>query len=708
MITRKDLGDGIAALVIDRPGDTHNFKDVKLVTLFHKLITGLIADDTIKGGVLASAKESFIVGGDLKEIRALTSSQEGLAMVERVQASLREMEKADKPFVAAINGLALGGGLEVALACNYRIGVNGRHFKLGLPETSLGLMPGAGGTQRLPRLIGLKDALPMMLDGKQLSAEQALDVGLIDEIAASDGLLDAAKEAILSGKAKAQQAWDQDNFQMPGPNCQSDDGKKILSTAWAKINRRKPGLEPALEAVMTAVEQGLEMEIDEGLTLERKFFSEVAPGKVAKNKIRTLFYGMNAANNMKDRPKDVEPYTIKSVAVIGVGLMGSGISYCAAQAGYDVFLVDIDIDAAKGGVAAIQKNVGRAVERGRQSQEKADKLLSHLTPTADYADIANVDFVVEAVSEVLPIKKAVLEQVAKTVRPGVPIASNTSTMPISELAELTDDPENFIGLHFFSPVDRMKLVEVIKGKKTNNTVLARSLDFISGIRKTPIIVNDGLGFFTSRVVTAYTGEAFTLLAEGIDPAIIDDVSLRAGMPIGPLSMADATTLTLLKDIMASLSSAKGRIGMSGMRIVEALDHLIEDFGRTGKSSGKGIYSYDDSGRHDWPGIQECFPPPETEFSRELIEKRLMHSQALETVRAMEEGIIENAIDADVGSVIGWAFPSAHGGVIGYIHTIGIQQFIAECDKLTSDYGERFTPPQLLRKMVASGKEFYDE
>jgi len=388
--------------------------------------------------------------------------------------------------------------------------------------------------------------------------------------------------------------------------------------------------------------------------------------------------------------------------------MGGGIAYTSALAGYTVYLVDVSNEAVDKGMQAITKTAARAVERGRLSQSAADALLTRLKPTTDYADFADADLVVEAVSEIREIKNAVIEKASQTVRPGVPIASNTSTMPISELAEGAARPDEFIGLHFFSPVDRMKLVEVIKGAKTSETTLARALDYLTGIRKTPVIVNDALGFFTSRVVTAYTGEAFTLLAEGISPSVIDDVSVKGGMPIGPLAMADATTLTLLKDIMASLFSGKDRIGLDGMRIVEALNRLIDDFGRTGKLAGQGIYDYDENGLKEWPDITECFPPPDQELSREEIEKRLMHSQALETVRAMEEGVVENAIDADVGSVIGWAFPQAHGGVIGYIHTIGVRQFVEECNELTEKFGVRFTPPDKLNKMVAAGEEFYAE
>ncbi|HJO85704.1 MAG TPA: 3-hydroxyacyl-CoA dehydrogenase NAD-binding domain-containing protein, partial [Rhodospirillales bacterium] len=347
-------------------------------------------------------------------------------------------------------------------------------------------------------------------------------------------------------------------------------------------------------------------------------------------------------------------------------------------------------------------------ERNRMTQKKADALLANLTPSMDYANIADVDIVVEAVAEIREIKDTVLKMAAEAVKPGVPIASNTSTMPITGLAVSVPNPESFIGMHFFSPVDRMKLVEVIKGEKTDETTLARALDFAAGIRKTPIVVNDGLGFFTSRVVNSYSGEAFTLLAEGISPFLIDDVALKAGMPVGPMTMADATTITLLKDIVASMSGSGERVGMAGMRMTEALAKLVDDYGRSGKAAGKGIFDYDENGQKEWPGLAECFTPMDPPLSREVIEKRLLHPQALEAVRALEEGIIENPIDADVGSVIGWAFPAAYGGVIGYIDTIGTRQFVAECDELAEQFGVRFVAPDMLRKMADKDEAFYTD
>ena len=702
-----DYGEGIQAIVFDRPGSPHNFMDLEVLAELHDAIRNLSTDDKVKGIVIASAKQSFVVGGDLKELQALNTPEEAARSIKIVQSCLRDLELVPKPVVAAINGLALGGGLEVALACNYRIAVKDPRLKLGLPEVSLGLIPGAGGTQRLPRLIGLAAAIPILLEDRQVTGGRALEIGLVDEIVSASELKIRSKEAILSNLALPKQPWEGDGLVMPGASLTSDEGQEILATYWAKVRRRKPGLEPAPDAILTAVETGLKLPLEAGLALEQEKFAAVAASKVVKNKIRTLFLGLNNANGMKDRPKDIEPYELKSVAVVGVGQMGSGIAYCATQAGYDVFLMEADEGSLEAGMESISNRIKGGVERNRMSAKAADKMLARLKPTTSYADIAGVDLVFEAVSEVQKIKDQVTADVCAVVRPDVPIASNTSTIPISILAGSASHPERFIGLHFFAPVDRMKLVEVIKGDRTDEATLARALDAIAGMRKTPIVVNDGLGFYTSRVVGAYTGEAFTLLAEGLSPSLIDEVALKAGMPIGPLAMADITSLTLLKDIVASINGDGTAIGLQGLRLTEALDKLTS-VGRVGKAGGGGVYDYDETGQRPWPGLSDCFPASGVLADDEVVEKRLLYSQSLEAVRAIEEGVIENPMDADIGSVLGWAFPSAYGGVIGLIDTIGTAKFVADCNVLKDLYGGRFDVPGRLRDMADRGDAFYSE
>ena len=702
-----DYGEGIQAIVFDRPDSLHNFMDLEVVAELHDAVRSLSADHTVKGIVIASAKKSFVVGGDLNELKALKTPEEAARSIKTVQSCLRDLELAPKPVVAAINGLALGGGLEVALACNYRIVAEDPRLKLGLPEVSLGLIPGAGGTQRLPRLIGLAAALPILLEDRQVTGGRALEIGLVDEIVPASELKIKAKEAILSSLALPGQPWEGDGFVMPGVSLASDEGQEILASCWAKVRLRKPGLEPAPDAILTAVETGLKLPLEAGLALEQEKFAMVAASKVVKNKIRTLFLGLNDANDMKDRPEDIAPYELKSVAVVGVGQMGGGIAYCAAQAGYDVFLLEAEQGRLEAGMESISNRIKGSVDRNRMSAKAAKKMLARLKPTTSYADISDVDLVFEAVSEVQKIKDQVTAAVCAVVRPDVPIASNTSTIPISYLAGSASHPERFIGLHFFAPVDRMKLVEVVKGDRTDKATLARALDAIAGMRKTPIVVNDGLGFYTSRVVGAYTGEAFTLLAEGLSPSLIDEVAIKAGMPVGPLAMADMTSLTLLKDIVASIKGDGAAIGLQGLRLSEALDKLTS-VGRVGKAGGGGIYDYDETGQHPWPGLSDCFPQSGVLVDDEVVEKRLLYAQSLEAVRAIEEGVIENPMDADIGSVLGWAFPSAYGGVIGLIDTIGAAKFVADCDIFKDLYGGRFDVPGLLRDMVDRGNVFYSE
>lgn len=703
----EDYGDGVRGIVFDRQGSTHNFISREVVKELHGVVRSLTLDKDVKGVVITSAKKSFLVGGDLKELRSLKSSEEAAEIISDVQACMRAIERAEKPFVAAINGSALGGGLEIALSCTYRVASDDPTVKMGLPEVSLGLMPGGGGTQRLPRLTGLAAALPIMVENRQVTPGKALEIGLVDEIVAGRDLTIRAKESIRSGVAPADQPWDRDAFNLPGVLPDSSEGIDILQAMWTKLRQKKPGLEPAPEAILEVVEKGLLTGFEEGLLLEREKFASIAASPSVKNKIRTLFVGLNEAQRMKNRPKDIHPYEIKSVSVVGIGQMGSGIAYCAALAGYEVILLEKERDRLESGVASIREKLRRAVDRGRMLPDKAEDVFARLRPSTDYSDISGVDLVFEAVSEVLDIKEKVIATVCAQVRNDVPIATNTSTIPIKTLAGSAINPERFIGLHFFSPVERMKLVEVIKGGQTDKPTLARALDVIAGMRKIPIVVNDGLGFFTSRVVASYTGEAFTLMAEGLAPDIIDDVAVKAGLPIGPLAMADITSLTLLKDIVTSIMGDGSATGLIGLRLLETLERLTEE-GRSGKDSGRGIYDYDGSGQKPWPGLADCFPPSVETLDRGIIEKRLLYAQSLEAARAIEEGVIEDAIDADVASVLGWAFPSSYGGVIGLIDTIGSAQFLTECDELKDKFGGRFEAPAIIRDMADRGMSFFSE
>lgn len=705
MFNLSHLRDGFWELRINRADRDHNIMDQWAVSELDKSVEQIGTDSEIKGVVITSAKKTFVAGGDIAEILAANSLHDARGLVERNRRCLRKLETSGKPIIAVLNGPALGGGLEMALACTGRIASAAPGVVLGLPEVNLGLMPGAGGTQRLPYIVGTEQALSITLGGKPISSREAKEIGLVDAVVAPDLLLETAIDMLANGAVDDRQPWDRAGYSGIIPEPSTKDGEHVLQPYTKRITGRAATNEPAPAAIVSAMAAGLRVDMDAALEIEQDHFAKLASGVIAKNKIRTMFFGMNDAKNMTMRPKAVPPYAISSVAVLGAGLMGSGIAHCAAKAGCSVFLLDVSQEAAEKGKASIKESCERAISKGRMTQEKADTLLELIKPVTDYTAIADVDFVVEAVSERRDIKDMVNAKAAAAVKTGVPIASNTSTLPITGLASAITEPERFIGLHFFAPVDRMPFVEVIRGKDTSDKTLARALDFMKALRKTVVVVKDGLGFFTSRVVAAYTGEALTLLAEGVDPQTIDRAAIAAGMPLGPLAMADMTSLTLLKDIYASISGDGKRQGLQGMRATEALGRMVDDFGRSGRTGGGGVYDYVDGKPTAWPDLHECFPPRTEPLADEVIEKRLMYSQALETARLIEEGVVATPTDADVGSVLAWGFPSYTGGVASYIDMIGAAEFVKECKELAGRFGGRFEPPASLLTIAAEGEEF---
>lgn len=705
MFKIQEVENGVWELGIDRPDSDHNIMDQDAVAELDSLIEKIAADDAVRAVIVSSGKKTFVAGGDLRELLEAATPDRARALVERNRHCLRRIETMGKPVVALLNGPALGGGLELALACTYRIAADSQKVSLGLPEVGLGLMPGAGGTQRLPYLVGSEQAVKMALSGKPVSAGEALALGLVDELAAPGNLMDAALAALARGDVPTAQSWDKGPFGGVIPDPETEAGRAVLGPFLRVVTGRAARNEPAPAAIVGAMRDGLATDMDAALGIEQDQFARIASGPVAKARIRTLFFGVNDAKSMAMRPKDEPAYAIGKVGVLGAGMMGSGIAHVAARAGFDVALLDISEEAAAKGKASIAKSCDTAIARGRMSREAADALLARIVPVADYATLADADMVVEAVSENLAVKNTVLGMAAAVIRPGVPLASNTSTLPITGLATPTPRPQDVIGLHFFAPVDRMPFVEVIRGEQTSQQTLARALDFMKALRKSVVVVGDGLGFFTSRVVAAYTGEALTMLAEGVDPAEIDKAALAAGMPIGPLAMADMTSLPLLKDIFASITGDGGRQGLQGMKANEALARLVDDFARAGRAGGGGIFDYPDGKPAPWSGLAACFPPRAEPLTPEIIEKRMMHAQALEAARLIEEGVVARPTDADVGSVLGWAFPSWTGGVASYVDMVGIDTFVAECDALEATFGGRFRVPEILRDRARAGEKF---
>ncbi|MCJ2877397.1 enoyl-CoA hydratase/isomerase family protein [Rhizobium pusense] len=692
-IIRRDIREGMAILTWDQPDSPVNIKSRAALAELALRIDEALSDTAVAGIVLCSAKADFVVGGDLAELQAARTAEDACALVGDLRHTLRRLESAGKVAVAAIQGKALGGGLELALACHGRVAVEGA--ELGLPEVTLGLMPGAGGTQRLPRLIGAETALSLMTSGKSISADAALELGLVDEIAALDSLVPAA--IALANRLSPRQPWDAGRKPEPlAPDA--------LAALRKRCAERSGEGDMAEAAIIDTVNQGLLLKFEAALDLEAKAFGALVASTTAKNLIRTSFYAMNRARSISSRPKDVAPYGLSTVAVVGAGTMGGGIAFTAASAGLKVRLVEVSQDALDRGMQRIGRTAERQIKAGRLTPPQASEVLSRILPQTDYSHFGDVDLAVEAVVEIEAVKAQVLTQLAGAMRPGAPIASNTSTLPISRLAQFCTRPDDVIGLHFFGPVERMPLVEVICGRETSSQTLARSLDLMKRLRKVPIIVQDGLGFYTSRVVAAYTGEAMTLIGEGVSPEVIDAAATGFGMKIGPCQMNDMTGLPLLIDIYSSLRDESRDPAVTGDRSVETLQALVAA-GRTGKREGFGIYDYPPEGDVTaWAGLSDLFPAKAAIDPAE-VKARLVYAQVLEAARAIEEGITEPA-DADVGSLLGWMFPKWTGGTVSYIDTVGVQTFVVESQRLATLYGGRFTPPRKLVEMAREQKAFY--
>jgi 3-hydroxyacyl-CoA dehydrogenase/enoyl-CoA hydratase/3-hydroxybutyryl-CoA epimerase len=702
MIREQDLGDGVVALLFACEGPVNTLNG-ELNQKLGEIVQRLVADPALRGLVIGSDKEDFIAGGDLKQLQAARDPQSVAAIVKPFLTALRLLEKGGKPVAAALPGTALGGGLELALACHHRIAAENAQARFGFPEATLGLMPGAGGTQRLPRLIGIDKAVPLMIEGKRLALKEAHALGLIDQVVPAEQLLGVAKAWVLA-YPEVQQPWDRKGYTVPGFAVQSQQGRNFFAGAWARSKKAAGGNDAAAEAILQVVQQGLERGIDAGIAIETRHFARLACGNAAKNKIRTLFTGVNRAKSMKMRPASPPASRVQQLGVIGGGVMGRGIAQVAALAGIQVKLLDVSPEAAARSRDAIAAYAAKEAEKGRLKLP-VEELLARIEPVAEYSALAGCDFVVEAVFEQIALKGQVLSQVAAVLGLQVPIASNTSTLPITSLAQSVPQPQRVIGLHFFSPVDRMPLVEVVRAEKTDDATLARALDFLKQLAKTPVVVRDGLGFFTSRIVTTYSSETLNLIGEGVPAQWIDNAAVNAGFAIGGASLAELTTLPLLKDILASMRGDGQRIANAG-NIAEPTVLKLLELGRIGKAAGRGLYDHTPEGRSVWPGLAQAFLSREAP-DEDTIRQRLFHVQSLEAVRCLEDGVLSEPLDGDVAAVLGWGYPSHLGGPFAYIDRIGARQFVAECQALARRYGERFTPPARLRQMAQANETFYN-
>jgi len=697
------IDDGIATIiwnVADRPMNVLNDASI---AAFESRVRKVIADQALKGVIISSSRPEFVVGADLDTLRGVSDPAQAMKIAGRLSSLFREIERAGKPFVAAINGSALGGGYEICLACHYRLTADNPKTQIGLPEVTLGLLPGAGGTQRLPRMIGLKNALPMLMEGRKVGVAKAKEMGLVDEVVPADGLMARARQWLLTdGAANIVKPWDKKGFRLPGGNVQSPLSWQLFMGAAAAVRGKTAGLYPAPAAIMESVYDGCHVDIDTGLKIENRQFARLAVSPQAQNMIRTLFYAIGDANKLIGRPGAVPVQAYRKVGVLGAGMMGAGIAHVSAEAGLDVILIDQSLEAAEKGKSYSAKLLEKQVQQGRLTADKRDAILATITPTTGYDKLKDADIVIEAVFEDRAVKGQVTRAAESVLPPSAIFASNTSTLPITGLAEASQRPANFVGLHFFSPVDRMPLVEVIRGHQTSEATIARAMDFVKRIRKTPIVVNDGRAFYTSRVFGTYVYEGMALLNDGVHPALIERAGTNAGMPVGPLALMDEVSLELMHKVMRQTEADLGAAYKAPPQD-PVLIKMVEQLNRLGRKSGGGFYDYAaDGSKRLWPELVRHFPRAIDHPSVDEVQKRLMYIQSIEASRCLAENIV-GARDADVGSILGWGFPAALGGVVSQVDTIGIARFVAECDRMAQLYGSRFLPPQNLRDRAALGE-----
>lgn len=710
--------DGIALVTWDMPGRSMNVFTDQATGEIDAIIDQIVADDTIKGAVIASGKQgSFTGGADLKSVSAMfedfyaevgRNHDAAIATLferaGRMSWIWRKLETCGKPFVAAINGTCMGGGFELALASHGRIAA--RSANMGLPEVKVGILPGAGGTQRVPRMMDTQGALQMLMKGSTLSADDALKMGLIDAVV-DDGELVSAAKAMLKKGVSPVKPWDEERFKLPSGPVYSPAGAKVWPAVASLYRKETSDNYPSAKAIVKCVYEGLLLPMDTALKVEQRYFTEILQTTEARMMIRSLFVSSQALAKGARRPKDVPPSELKKIGVVGAGFMGAGIAYVAAMGGLDVVLIDQEQAAADKGKAHSQKLVEAAVSKGRMAQAKGEALISRITATTDYGQLADAGLVIEAVFEDRDVKAEVTRKVAEVLSEDAIYASNTSTIPITSLAGAFPDEARFIGIHFFSPVDRMPLTEVILGEKTGDKALAVALDFVRAIKKTPIVVNDSRGFFANRCVLRYMNEAYDMLVEGVPPAMIENAAKFAGMPVGPLALNDETAVDLSQKIMKATMRDMGEdaVDPRHFKLIESMTSA----GRLGRKAGKGFYDYPEkpAKKKLWPGLKEMFAQkdPETIDFAEL-KQRFLVTMALEAARTMEEGVVTDPREADIGSIFGFGFAPYTGGTISYIDGMGAKAFVALCEKLEARFGARFAPTPLLREMAQKGETFY--
>jgi 3-hydroxyacyl-CoA dehydrogenase / enoyl-CoA hydratase / 3-hydroxybutyryl-CoA epimerase len=719
--TIENDADGIALVTWDSPGRSMNVIDAKVMDELTAIIEQTTADAAVKGVVITSAKDAFCAGADLTMLESLSRAFVALSESQGEEAAMsrffeesrrwsvlcRRIETCGKPWVAAINGTALGGGFELALACHRRIAADNPRTRVGQPEVKVGLIPGAGGTQRVARMMPPSDALQFLLKGDQVALNRAKAMKLIDTVVPKADLVRTAKEWIKSG-GSAKAPWDVEGFKLPGGPVYSKAGIMVFTPANAIYRRETYDNYPAARAILQVVYEGLQLPMDQALRVESRWFAKILRSPEAAAMIRTLFVSMQELNKGARRPANVPAKPLQRIGVIGAGFMGGAIAYVSALAGLNVVLIDRDPEAAEKGKAHSHKLVTDQINRGRATTADRDALLARIKATADFVELKDCELVIEAVFEDRKIKEEVISRTQNVLGEEAIFGSNTSTLPITSLAAAFKDRARFIGIHFFSPVERMMLVEIILGKETGDAALAMALDFARAIRKIPIVVNDSRGFYASRVVGTYLREGHLMLTEGVPPALIENVARMAGMPVGPLSLTDEVAVDLAWKILKATEADLGAAAVDPKQKA-LLAEMVEKRSRFGRKNGKGFYDYPPNApKRLWPGLADLQPNRLNvdDIDIAMLKRRLLGIQALESARCIEDKVVTDVREADVGSILGFGFAPFTGGTISYIDGMGVKAFVQMCNDLAKAYGERFKPSKLLIDMANKGETFY--
>lgn len=701
--------NNIIHLILDRPNASANLMDSEFTKDLVVAVEKLREEEYI-GVIIRSAKSTFFAGGNLDDLYATTTDNADplYCMLDNLKTAMRELETAGKPVVACINGAALGGGWEMALACHHRISL-AKNVILGLPEVTLGLLPGGGGVVRMTRLLGLQAALPYLTEGKQFKPDAGKAAGLIHEIVNTESELVDAAIVWIKENPTAQQPYDVKGYKVPGGLPSHPSLAKILPIAPAMIRAKTKGTLPAPESILSVMVESLQVDVDSAMRIESRYFVELVCSQISKNMIGTFWFQLNEIKSGAARPKDIPHSKVSKVGILGAGMMGAGIAYSSACKGLEVVLKDVSIENAERGKAYSEKLLDKKVQKKRLSQDKRDGTLSLIKASDDYADLNGCDLIIEAVFEDRALKAQVTKEAEIQLDNTAIFATNTSTLPITGLAEASERPENFIGLHFFSPVDKMPLVEIICGKQTSAETLAKAYDYVLQIGKTPIVVNDSRGFFTSRVFGTFANEGIAMVGEGVSPAAIENAAFLSGFPVGPLAVTDEVSITLLEKIRTQTVKDMQSDGLvyQAHPADPVADRMLEA-NRAGKAAGGGFYSYPkNSKKHLWEGLSEQFERSDDDLDLQEIKDRLLYIQAIETVRCVEENVLTSVRDANIGSIMGIGYPVWTGGILQFINQTGLDSFIERAEYLANKYGKRFDVPQLLKDMANDKAIFTD-